>query len=303
MLIGCIAWAAIYATVGIAAVEGMLALAAHSPWALGAVVGRSSDPGRRGLGARLFQGALPAASALISPRAWAYTLLGIDEYLKAYEGDGAAVTMRAQLTSKLMDRFQHSQTPEWPWFEDRLTYCNARLPHALLVSAARMGDALMTETAMRSLEWLVNHHVATDGMFAPVGTNGFHVRGGERAVFDQQPVEACSMVSACLDAHRISGDARWLEHARRAFHWFLGQNPLRLPVYDARTGGCRDGIHIDRLNENQGAESTLSFLTALAEMRAADRHASKLVPAPISGVSKPRPERSEAVAATGDSTS
>lgn len=160
----------------------------------------------------------------------------------------------------------------------------------------------MAEVAERSLDWLVAQHIAPDGTFAPVGTNGFYVRGETRASFDQQPVEACSMISACLDAYRVTGHARWLDHARRAFHWFLGQNPLEKPVYDARTGGCRDGIHVDRMNENQGAESTLSFLTALAEMRAVDRLASKVVPAPIS-VGKPRIERSPRESITEESTS
>ncbi len=260
-------------------------------WALGAVVGRSSDPGRRGLSTRLFRAGLPAAPKLTSPRAWAYGLLGIDEYLRAFEGDSSVESIRAELTHKLMERFDHSSSAEWPWFEDRLTYCNARLPQALLVSASRMGDEAMAAVAERSLEWLVKQHVTADGAFAPIGTNGFHVRGETRAAFDQQPVEACAMVSACLDAHRVTGHARWLDAARRSFQWFLGQNPREAQVYDARTGGCRDGIHVDRLNENQGAESTLSFLTALAEMRAADRLPAKLVPAPASAILKPRTER------------
>ena len=247
-------------------------------WALGTVVGRSADPGRRGLCARLFHGALPAATSLTSPRAWAYALLGIDEYLRAFEGDSNVEAVRTQLAAKLMDRFRASHTAEWPWFEDRLTYCNSRLPQALLVTAARTGDAAMTEIALRSLDWLVSQHLGKDGTFAPVGSNGFHVRGQPRASFDQQPVEACAMVSACLDAYRLTGESRFVENARHAFQWFLGQNPREAQVYDARTGGCRDGIHIDRLNENQGAESTLSFLTALAEMRAADRVAARLAP-------------------------
>jgi len=269
-------------------------------WALGAVVGRSSDPGRRGLGARLFHGALPAATSLTSPRAWAYVLLGLDEHVRAFAADGAVAEVRAALAAKLMERFRHSQGADWPWFEDRLTYCNARLPQALLVTAARLGDAEMHEVAQRSLTWLVGQHLAADGAFSPVGTNGFYARGEPRAVFDQQPVEACAMVSACLDAHRVTGQPRWLEHARTAFQWYLGRNAQGAQVYDARTGGCRDGIHADRMNENQGAESTLSFLTALAEMRAADRLAAKLVAAAASPAVKlhaprvaPSPSRRE----------
>lgn len=240
-------------------------------WALGAVIGRSLDAGRRGLSARIFHRALPATVNLTSPRAWAYTLLGIDEYLHAFEGDSSVASVRASLTAKLMSCFRATETADWPWFEDRLTYSNARLSQALFVSAARMSDPEMATIAQRSLDWLIVQHVGRDGAFAPIGSNGFYERGQARAVFDQQPVEACAMVSACLDAQRLTGKPHFLEHARLAFQWFLGRNSRDAQVYDARTGGCRDGIHADRFNENQGAESTLSFLTALAEMRAADR--------------------------------
>jgi hypothetical protein len=102
-----------------------------------------------------------------------------------------------------------------------------------------------------------------------VGSNGFYPRGGERAQFDQQPLESQSMISACLEAYRVTGDERWWREARRAFEWFLGRNDLGLPLYDFSTGGCRDGLHADRVNENQGAESTLAFHLSLAEMRLA----------------------------------
>jgi hypothetical protein len=129
----------------------------------------------------------------------------------------------------------------------------------------------MIAAALRSLEWLSSIQSSSEGYFAPVGSNGFYPRGGARAAFDQQPVEALAMVSACLEAQRVTGDRAWSEQARRAFNWFLGQNQLQQPLYDAATGGCRDGLHPDRVNENQGAESTLSFLLALMEMRAAAR--------------------------------
>jgi hypothetical protein len=129
----------------------------------------------------------------------------------------------------------------------------------------------MTAVGTRSLEWLALLQCSEDGYFAPIGSNGFYRRGAPTASFDQQPVEACAMVSASLDAQRVTGDRRWTEHTRRAFNWFLGQNHLQQSLYDASTGGCRDGLHADRMNENQGAESTLSFLLALMEMRSADR--------------------------------
>ena len=130
----------------------------------------------------------------------------------------------------------------------------------------RRGD--MIETGLRSLEWLVAQQSSPDGRFAAIGSNGFYARGAAPAAFDQQPVEACATLSACLEAQRASGDPRWAEPGRRAFAWFLGDNHLGQWLFDAATGGCRDGVHRDRLNQNQGAESTLSFLLALHEMRA-----------------------------------
>jgi glycosyltransferase involved in cell wall biosynthesis len=240
-------------------------------WALGAVVGRSDDPGRHSLAEELFHRALPALSDFSSPRAWAFGLLGIEEYLRAFDGDRRLLAACRQVSQRLLFRHDESRGRDWPWFEDRVTYCNARLPHALLLAGARLGEPEMTTVATRALQWLAEIQRTEDGYFAPIGSNGFHVRGGPKAAFDQQPVEASAMVSACLDARRVTGDPTWTEHARRAFGWFLGQNQLQQALYDPRTGGCRDGLHADRVNQNQGAESTLSFLLALVAMRQADR--------------------------------
>jgi hypothetical protein len=240
-------------------------------WALGSVVGRSVDPGKQNLGSRLFHAGLPVVTAFSSPRAWAFTLLGINEYLRAFKGDTNVQTVRAQLAEKLLGLFQRTHGKDWPWFEDGLTYSNARLSQALLISGARMHNEEMKEAGLKSLEWLVSLDFSEEGYFSPVGSNGFHERGKTRAMFDQQPVEACAMVSACMEAHRSTGEERWVETARRTFGWFLGQNQIQQWLYDATTGGCRDGLHADRVNENQGAESTLSFLLALCDMRSADR--------------------------------
>ncbi len=240
-------------------------------WALGTVVGRSWDPGRHSLAGKLFHAALPAVADFSSPRAWAYALLGIAEYQRVFAGDRSVQDVQHALARRLLELFHRSSAVEWPWFEDRVTYCNARLAQALMVSGDRLGDEEMTRVGERALTWLVSLQRSEEGYFVPIGSDGFYRRGQVKAPFDQQPVEACTMVSACLDARRITGDAHWTLDARRAFDWFLGQNQLQQPLYDAATGGCRDGLHADRVNQNQGAESTLAFLLALSELRAAAR--------------------------------
>jgi glycosyltransferase involved in cell wall biosynthesis len=237
-------------------------------WALGTVVGLSADPGRLSLAGALFHEALPAVSRFSSPRAWAYTLLGIEQYLHAFEGDRNVQAAGKAIAGRLLTLFRQTDQPEWPWCENRVTYCNARLPQALIATGSWSGDASMLATGLRSLEWLTTIQRTPDGYFAPVGTNGFFDRGQAAAVFDQQPVEACATVSACMHAFRATGDHRWAEHARSAFTWFLGQNQLQLALYNPLSGGCRDALHADRLNENEGAESTLSFLLSLMDMRA-----------------------------------
>ena len=239
-------------------------------WALGAVVGRSGDPGRQSLAGTLFQSSLGAVTNFTSPRAWAFALLGIDEYLRAFQGDSVVEATGAELARRLLRCFRANAQPDWPWFEDRLTYSNARLPQALLSAGTWLHDEEMVSAGIRSLDWLVTIQTCKEGYFAPIGSNGFYVRGGVRAEFDQQPIEASGVVSACLLAHRLTGNARWSREAARAFSWFLGQNQGQALVYDVTTGGCHDGLHVDRLNQNEGAEATLSFLLALSEMRGTD---------------------------------
>ncbi len=237
-------------------------------WALGTVVGRSADAGRHSLAGALFHAALPAVSSFSSPRAWAFALLGIEQYLHAFEGDRNVQAAGREIGARLLGLFRRTDRPDWPWFENRVTYCNARLSQALIATGSWTGDAAMAAIGLRSLEWLMTIQRTTDGYFAPVGTKGFFERGMTAAVFDQQPVDACATVSACMHAFRTTGEHAWAEHARRAFTWFLGQNQLQRPLYDPLTGGCRDALHADRVNENEGAESTLSFLLSLMDMRA-----------------------------------
>jgi glycosyltransferase involved in cell wall biosynthesis len=237
-------------------------------WGLGTVLGRSKDAGLRGAAGRMFELAVPSALEFKSPRACAFALLGVQEYLDSFAGDRAALAASDALANRLLSCYRGHRSEDWKWFENGLAYSNARLPQALMRAGVRAGNEEMVNAGLEALEWLADlQHCETKGHFVPIGSHGFYSKTTERARFDQQPVEACAVVSACLQAYRATGKGRWRKEAWCAFNWFLGDNDLQIALYDPSTGGCRDGLHPDRANENQGAESTLSFLMALLEMR------------------------------------
>jgi hypothetical protein len=239
-------------------------------WSLGKVLGHSTNAGLRGAAGRLFEAAIPATLAFTSPRAWAYCILGLQAYLDWFPGDRAIQDVRNTLANRLLDIYERSHSETWRWFEKSLSYSNARLSHALILAGWRSDNQRMIEVGMDSLKWLVaEQHRGDKEIFVPIGSNGFFIEGSEKARFDQQPVEACATVSACLEVYNLTENSQWLDEARRVFSWFLGKNDLQVPLYDAVTGGCKDGLHPERVNENQGAESTLSFLMALLEMQSA----------------------------------
>jgi glycosyltransferase involved in cell wall biosynthesis len=238
-------------------------------WALGVCVGRSPFRSFHMLAGQLFAQTLPPVTEFSSPRAWAFALIGIHEYLRRLGGDTIARQTREFLTAELMRVFDAHATPDWCWFETELSYDNAKLAHALILSGRAMGRTDVFERGLQSLRWLVEMQTSEKGHFRPIGSNGFHHRGGPRADFDQQPIEAQATISACLAAYRATADAWWYEQAQKAFDWFIGGNDLGLEIYQPETGGCADGLHVDRVNENQGAESTLAFLLSLVEMRQA----------------------------------
>jgi glycosyltransferase involved in cell wall biosynthesis len=239
----------------------------HALWALGLCVSQAGQGSFQALAAQLFEQALPVAAEFASPRAWAFTLIGIDEYLRRFGGDRRANQIRESLTAKLMQRYEDAAKDEWHWFEEVVSYANAKLPHAMILSGRSLNNRTMLELGLNTLRWLTKIQTSDAGSFRPVGSNGFFPRGKERAMFDQQPIEAQATISACIEAYQATGDTFWVAEARRIFEWFLGRNDLGLALYDPGTGGCRDGLHMDRLSQNQGAESTLAFLLSLAEMQ------------------------------------
>jgi hypothetical protein len=195
-------------------------------------------------------------------------LLGLQEYLDSFSGDRAALSAAEALANRLLDSYRAVHSANWNWFENSLAYSNARLPHALIRAGIRAANEEMISSGLEALDWLVTiQRCEVKGHFVPIGSHGFYSKKTEKARFDQQPIEACAAVSASLQAYLATGEARWRKEAWTAFNWFLGDNDLQIALYDPTTGGCRDGLHPDRANENQGAESTLSFLMALLEMR------------------------------------
>ncbi|MBI3514593.1 MAG: glycosyltransferase family 4 protein [Proteobacteria bacterium] len=236
-------------------------------WALAECARSDASPSRRRWAAALFVEALASAESFRSPRAWAFTLLGLDAYCAATPGDALVAPLRQRLADRLMAILAAVTTSDWVWFEEGLAYDNARLSQALIVTGAATGRPDYVQAGLRSLRWLMTQQTTAAGLFRPVGTASFGTKRQPPKAFDQQPVEAAATIAACLAAWRADGDVEWKDHAARALAWFLGSNDLSSPLVDLDTGGCRDGLHPDRPNENRGGESVVSYLLGLAQMR------------------------------------
>jgi glycosyltransferase involved in cell wall biosynthesis len=242
-------------------------------WALGECVNSDNNPSRRRWATALFAQALPTVLQFDSPRAWAFTLLGLNAYLSANEAVAPghqreeAKQIRRLLVDKLIALLAQVRTPEWIWFEDSLAYDNARLCEALIVTGEASGDTSCVEAGLDALRWLTSIQQTPAGLFRPIGSQSFGMTRTLPQPFDQQPLEATAAIAAYHAAWRIDADESWLAEADRAFAWFLGANDLSIPLVDVATGSCRDGLHPRRANENRGGESAVSYLLALADMR------------------------------------
>lgn len=236
-------------------------------WALGEAARDDASPSRRRWAAALFAQALSTVETFSSPRAWAFTLLGLDAYCAVAPHDLHAGDIRHSLADRLMSCLTLVETPDRVWFEDGLAYDNARLPQALMLTGMATQTGEYLDAGLRSLRWLMTQQTTAAGHFRPVGTAGFGEQRQHPRAFDQQPVEATATIAACLTAWRADGDAEWKAMAARAFAWFLGSNDLSVALVDPHTGSCRDGLHPDRANENRGGESVVCYLLGLAEMR------------------------------------
>ncbi len=240
-------------------------------WALGECARIDVSPTRREWAAGLFAEAMPTVERFYSPRAWAFTLLGLDAYCVAVPEDSSAAKCRRLLAGRLMSILSAVETQDWVWFEEGLAYDNARLPQALIVTGVTIGEPAYVAAGLRCLRWLMTLQTSATGAFRPVGSKSFGDKRKAPQAFDQQPLEATASISACLAAWRADGDPRWRAGAARAFAWFLGSNDLSVSLVDLDTGSCRDGLHPDRANENRGGESVVSYLLGLAEIRELSR--------------------------------
>ncbi len=241
--------------------------------ALGIALGQDVDPHLGDRARDLFAAALPGTRRLRALRAIASSSLGCVAALDSGTlGDllhAATEAALVNLASRLRNAFATTgdHDSDWPWPEPVLTYENALLPRALIVAGRRLGDAGLERHGLDALDWLIAVQVGDDGVFSPIGNDGWWRRGGPRAHFDQQPIEATAMILACEAALTVSSEPRYREAAERAYGWFLGDNDVGLPVALPASGACRDGLEPHGVNLNQGAESTLMWLAALERMR------------------------------------
>jgi hypothetical protein len=240
-------------------------------WALGECARNDVNSSRRRWAADLFAEAVPTAATFQSPRAWAFTLLGLAAFRSSFAQDARAAELQKLLAAKLFSILTSVETKDWVWFEEGLAYDNPRLPQALIVTGAGIGDPAYVDAGLRSLRWIMTLQTSDSGLFRPVGSQGFDDKRARPRPFDQQPLEATAAVSACLAAWRVDGDPSWKGHAVRAFEWFLGGNDLAIALVDPETGSCCDGLHPGRANQNRGGESVVSYLLGLAEMRGLSR--------------------------------
>lgn len=235
-------------------------------WALGTTLRYSTDRNCLALARELFHLAVPATGQFTSLRACAFAIFGFYEGALSQPVNAEFLGWTRSLARILLASYTMNRTDEWKWFEPSLTYFNAKLCLALLKSGSLLADAEMSAAGIESLEWLMRIQQPDGAHFVPIGCNGFYERGGHRARFDQQPIDTYATVAACLFAYRITGEEKWRDHAWMAFSWFMGVNDLRTPMYDPTTGGCFDGLQEDRVNLNQGAESTLALMLSIIEL-------------------------------------
>ncbi len=224
-------------------------------WALACTASRESLPeSARVCADRLLKRTVTSCSSLSSLKGRAYALTGLTKW-----GDRSAQPYEKMMVDSIIDTYVQCRREDWHWFEEKMTYCSAILPLSMLCSCE--ADKRCRKIGLESLDFLLKTTMR-GGMFKPVGCKGWLTRGGTPAQFDEQPVEACSLMLACLKAQSLTGMRKYGEAARSCFFWYLGKNSLGMPLIDPETGGCRDGLTQSGPNGNEGAESIVCWLIA-----------------------------------------
>ncbi len=252
--------------------------------ALGRAISEAPDRAFRDAASGIFRRALPGTVALRALHARSSALIGC---AMASSDDRAIGVRRAWIAvgARLAGTLARDVEPvassaSWPWPEAAVTYESALIPRAMIVAGRWTTDRPLVDAGLAVLDWLTRTAVSPAGRLSPVGNRGWWPRGGDRATFEQQPIEAAAFVHAAEAALEATGDLRHLSDAERAFGWYLGWNDVGAVVADPARGGCRDGLGPDGCNANQGAESTLAWLAAVERMRVMRRRWSAAVPSP-----------------------
>ncbi len=233
-------------------------------WALGYTIAHPPSEAVLGIANRLFKGLIKAPLSFTSPRAWAFSAIGANYYLRRFGGDTRVIKIMAELSEKLLKLFKDQASADWYWYEDILTYDNARLSQALIAAGKNLENDDMFEAGLKSLQWLIEVQTNPEsGHLSLIGNDGWYERGGEKARFDQQSVDAAALTDACYQAFVLTGEDHWLKAMEWAFNWFFGSNDAHQPLYDFSSGGCYDGIQPGGINQNLGGESVASLLLAL----------------------------------------
>ncbi|MCH8243794.1 MAG: glycosyl transferase family 1, partial [Planctomycetes bacterium] len=235
-------------------------------WSLGYLISHAPKESVGQLALKLFRKTLACIPTLNYPRSWAFAILGLHYYLREHADDADARTRMSELAEKLSRMFVENEGDDWPWMEETVTYDNGRLPQALIVAGTVLKRQELVDRGVRLLEWLFDIQTAKGGHLSIIGNDGWMPRNGVRAPFDQQALEPAALIGACKAAYRASGNTKWLVEMRRCFEWYVGRNDIGRAMIDFKSRGCYDGLSPDGINENQGAESVLSWLLSLLIM-------------------------------------
>jgi glycosyltransferase involved in cell wall biosynthesis len=233
-------------------------------WALGYTIAHPTGDDLLALATRLFKGLIKSPLSFTSPRAWAFSAIGANYYLRRFSGDTRVREIMSSLSEKLMKLYNRTAGEDWPWFENVVAYDNARLSQALVVTGSYLEDDEMLQTGLKSLQWLIDIQTNPEGgHLSLIGNEGWYRRDGEKAQYDQQTVDAAALADACYQAFVLTGEESWLRKMEWAFNWFFGNNDVRQSLYDFSSGACYDGLQPGGVNRNQGGESIVSLLLTL----------------------------------------